>query len=466
MTNYAVLGTVGAVTLATLCVLHALVWRAERLRWSACFAGAYFIGAMVYAFDAQLQPLAGRPNPLGALLAAGAVLLLTFGTLDYVAMAPRSAARWRVIAAAAALLFVGAVAAGALSRPAAFALYASFFMAQAAWLWQAKGREPRSGHGLVLLALMLFPVCVAATLIGWIDVALLRYAIVLPIAVSGMTVLMTTQLRARRAALQELRRRRDAEEALRALNESLEQKVAQRTLELQDMVSALESFNRSVSHDLRGPLGGIAGVSRIASEALQRDDVPTAQRLLLAITAQAESSGQLVAALLSLARAGHADLDAQLVDLERLVADTVAQMSLADPMWAVPEVTLQTPLPVVRGDAGLLRQVYVNLIDNARKFTRHRETPRIEVGALSQHGERVFYVRDNGVGFDADGASRLFEPFRRLHGGRFTGHGVGLSIVKRIVERHGGRIWADARLGEGATFMFTLGPQPSNHALH
>jgi len=144
----------------------------------------------------------------------------------------------------------------------------------------------------------------------------------------------------------------------------------------------------------------------------------------------------------------------------------VAQMSLADPMWAVPEVTLQTPLPVVRGDAGLLRQVYVNLIDNARKFTRHRETPRIEVGALSQHGERVFYVRDNGVGFDADGASRLFEPFRRLHGGRFTGHGVGLSIVKRIVERHGGRIWADARLGEGATFMFTLGPQPSNHALH
>jgi hypothetical protein len=94
----------------------------------------------------------------------------------------------------------------------------------------------------------------------------------------------------------------------------------------------------------------------------------------------------------------------------------------------------------------------VNLLDNARKFTRHRESPRIEVGTADAAGERVFFVRDNGVGFDVEGAARLFEPFRRLHGGGFKGHGVGLSIVKRIVERHGGRLWADSRRGEGATF--------------
>jgi signal transduction histidine kinase len=246
---------------------------------------------------------------------------------------------------------------------------------------------------------------------------------------------------------------------LRALNESLEHKVAQRTRELEDVVSALESFNRSVSHDLRGPLGGIAGVSRLASEALGRGDTATAQRLLPAITAQAESSGQLVAALLSLARAGNAELDPQPVALERLVADAVAQMALAaDPASRFPEVTVQSPLPVVHGDEHLLKQVVVNLLDNARKFTRHCDAPRIEVGSsLDEQGQPVFFVRDNGIGFDAAAAGRLFEPFRRLHGGRYHGHGVGLSIVKRIVERHGGRVWADARLGEGATFRFTLG---------
>jgi signal transduction histidine kinase len=116
------------------------------------------------------------------------------------------------------------------------------------------------------------------------------------------------------------------------------------------------------------------------------------------------------------------------------------------------------PLPVVQADPVLVRQVYANLIGNAVKFARGAAAPHIEVGAQAGgDGAPVLFVRDNGVGFDTEQAQRLFQPFQRLHGSRFPGHGVGLSIVRRVVERHGGRIWAESRPGQGATFYFTLG---------
>ena len=119
-------------------------------------------------------------------------------------------------------------------------------------------------------------------------------------------------------------------------------------------------------------------------------------------------------------------------------------------------------LPAVTADPGLLRQVFVNLLGNALKFTRDAVAPQVEVGATSQHGQTVLYVRDNGVGFARESATRLFEPFQRLHGTHFQGSGVGLSIVKRIIERHGGRLWAESTPGEGSTFFFTLGPDPAS----
>ena len=115
-------------------------------------------------------------------------------------------------------------------------------------------------------------------------------------------------------------------------------------------------------------------------------------------------------------------------------------------------------LPVVVADPGLLRQVYVNLIGNALKFSAGAAAPRVDVGVAAERRPPVFFVRDNGVGFAAGDAVRLFEPFQRLHAGRFAGHGVGLSIVRRIVERHGGRVWAESSPGAGANFRFTLGP--------
>jgi signal transduction histidine kinase len=223
------------------------------------------------------------------------------------------------------------------------------------------------------------------------------------------------------------------------------------------MVEGLESFNRSISHDLRGPLGGIAGVSRLASEALARGDSGTAARLLPAITAQAESSAHLVNALLALARMDEAELTREPVPVEAVVQEALEQVRLAHQPEAGVQVQLQS-LPTVAADAGLLRQVYVNLVGNALKFTHGVPAPRVEIGALEAGGETVLYVRDNGVGFEAEQAERLFKPFARLHGRGYQGHGVGLSIVRRIVEHHGGRVWAESRPGEGAAFYFTLGP--------
>jgi signal transduction histidine kinase len=233
--------------------------------------------------------------------------------------------------------------------------------------------------------------------------------------------------------------------------------VAQRTAELHEVIAGLESFNRSVSHDLRGPLGGIAGVSRLAREALGRGDTDGAARYLEAIAAQAEASSQLVGSLLALARVSEVDLAPQPLDLDRFVRETLEQIRLAEPAGARLPVTLN-PLPRVHADPQLLRQVYLNLVGNALKFSREAASPQVELGACEQDGEQVLYVRDNGVGFDAERADGLFEPFRRLHGAqRFQGSGVGLSIVKRIVERHGGRVWAQSRPDAGATFFFSLG---------
>jgi signal transduction histidine kinase len=273
-----------------------------------------------------------------------------------------------------------------------------------------------------------------------------------------MTVMTTALLRAQRQAQRELAQRKAAQAELQQLNASLEDRVQHRTAELRDLVAGLESFNRSVSHDLRGPLGGIAGVSRLATEALERGDIASADRLCRAITAQAESSQRLVEALLVLARMEDAQVARQPVALGELVDEVVQQLRLSEPALAQPAVAIE-PLPVVQADPMLVRQVFANLIGNALKFSRSAAAPRVEVGAqLREDGSAVLYVRDNGVGFDPSQLHRLFQPFERLHGGRFPGHGVGLSIVRRVVERHGGRVWAEGAAGQGATFYFTLAP--------
>ncbi len=248
----------------------------------------------------------------------------------------------------------------------------------------------------------------------------------------------------------------EARSELQQLNASLEQQVEQRTAHLQEMVVGLESFNRNVSHDLRGSLGGIAGAARLADVALERGDAAIARRALPLIAEQAETSTRQMAALLALAQVGDARVQRREVDLRTLVEGVVQRLRTELTGQALPTIDVDE-LPTVNADPDMLQRVFANLIGNAIKFTRDAgESGRVEIGGVSLPGHVELYVRDNGIGFDATAVQTLFKPFSRLHGGQFEGHGVGLSIVRRAVERHGGRVWAEARPGQGATFRFSL----------
>jgi signal transduction histidine kinase len=448
----------GAVSLGTLAALYGVVWRSIRSRWSACFAAASLLMAAIYTFDRFTLPAGSAPHPIALSLALVASIFLVEGMTDYVGLPSAWRRLARVGAVAIGIALSLAVALGMAGRLATFAVYCIYLATVAAMATWAMAREPRSGHGLVLAAVALYPLLVGAAVAHWVPVPMLRYAMILPLAAIGTTLLTTGLLRAQRRADAALRHAERAEESLRAANESLEHRVAERTADLQEMVAALEGFNRSVSHDLRGPLGGIAGASRLVEQALQRGDIRAALRFVPAITQQAETSTQLVHALLTLARVGDAQYAPRRLALERLVREALQLLRLADQKLSAIPIEIITPLPEVEADPDLLRQVYVNLVGNAMKFSRQSSSPRIEIGTVARGSdERVFFVRDNGVGFDSSKAQQLFEPFQRLHSDCFHGHGVGLSIVKRIVQRHGGRVWAESAPGQGATFFFTLG---------
>lgn len=242
---------------------------------------------------------------------------------------------------------------------------------------------------------------------------------------------------------------------LQLANETLEQRVLQRTAELREVIDGLESFNRGVSHDLRGPLGGIASAARLAQEFIAQHDTDRALRFLQVIADQAETTRQLVDAMLALARASDTSLSREPVDMGALAAEVVASLQRLHGDAPLPVVI--EPLAIVDADRKLVRQVLVNLIGNALKFSAGAMPPLVRVGMDASGRTPVFFVRDNGVGFDAGRAPQLFKPFQRLHGAGFEGSGVGLSIVRKIVERHGGRVWADSTPGQGATFHFSLG---------
>jgi signal transduction histidine kinase len=192
-------------------------------------------------------------------------------------------------------------------------------------------------------------------------------------------------------------------------------------------------------------------------------DYAKANRFVQEIATQADISGRLVEALLALARTSDVSVDRKHLDMDALVRDVIDSLRQGRPAELQLPVSIEGRLGEVDADPELTRQVLVNLIDNALKFTRTVAQPRVAVGAVGGPGGSVFFVRDNGVGFDADKAThRLFKPFTRLHNSPFEGSGVGLSIVKRIIDRHGGKIWAESAVGRGATFYFSfseVGPE-------
>jgi len=243
---------------------------------------------------------------------------------------------------------------------------------------------------------------------------------------------------------------------LRLENAALERRVRENAAELEASNRELEAFTHSASHDLRSPLSIVAGYSALLVRTLG-PQIPAEQReWLLHIQQSAQRMSQLIDALMRLSQVSRQELSLQTIDVTALVRSIVDELRREQPQR---QLTVQLgDLPEAVADAPLLRQLFVNLLSNAFKFTRDVEQAVIEVDVEPAGEQRAFRVSDNGPGFDMTRASRLFDAFQRFHrADQFEGSGVGLSIVQRIVHRHGGRIWARAVPGQGASFYFTLG---------
>jgi PAS domain S-box-containing protein len=239
-------------------------------------------------------------------------------------------------------------------------------------------------------------------------------------------------------------------------NEDLNQQVRLRTLQLEEAYGSLEEFSYALSHDLRTPLRHIAGFAELLKEKVSAGDGQGSLPYCDTIIRAAVQMRDLIDGMLSFARLGRKGMKVQVVDMAALVEDVRATMAIDAGMKKL-RWRIQPGLPSVQGDQVLLREVWANLLDNAVKYASHREVIEIEVGWRALPDGTEFHVRDNGVGFQPEHAEQLFGMFQRLHSDpRFEGAGIGLALVRRIVEHHGGRIRADARPDEGATFYVFL----------
>jgi light-regulated signal transduction histidine kinase (bacteriophytochrome) len=254
---------------------------------------------------------------------------------------------------------------------------------------------------------------------------------------------------------QDITERKHYDQALKQLNEELEQRVKQRTHDLRVANRELESFAYSVSHDLRAPLRAIEGFSSL----LEKEYVPQfderGKDYFRRVRGGATRMGILIDDMLKLSKISRQEMHRELVDLSALVREAAEDLQGAEPERKVEWDT--APHVTAHGDQGLLRVVVQNLIGNAWKYSSKHATARIEFGVAEWNGRPAFFVRDNGDGFDMNHADKLFGAFQRLHSPiEFPGTGIGLATVKRIVHRHGGEVGAVGKTGAGATFYFTL----------
>ncbi|MDD5273951.1 MAG: PAS domain S-box protein [Methylovulum sp.] len=257
------------------------------------------------------------------------------------------------------------------------------------------------------------------------------------------------------ATARNITERKCAEAQLRKYNEHLEELVRERTGKLETANQDLEGFAYSVSHDLRVPLRAIDGFSRILLTRYENQLDDEGKRYLNVVRDNTKKMGQLIDDILAFSRMGRLGMSVSETDMESLVREVFEELT---PCFAGRGLTLDIkPLPPCQGDPAMLRQVWVNLLSNAIKFTRPKALALIEVGGRTEGAETLFYIKDNGAGFDMQYAEKLFGVFQRLHGvEEFEWTGIGLAIFKRIITRHGGRVWAEGKVDEGATFYISL----------
>jgi PAS domain S-box-containing protein len=249
--------------------------------------------------------------------------------------------------------------------------------------------------------------------------------------------------------------RRSAIERIKQLNTELEERVAERTLQLETANKELESFSYSVSHDLRAPLRAIDGFSKILIDDHKNSLDDEALRLLNIICANTEKMSQLIDDLLTFSRLSQQQVVKLPIDMKALVNEVIGEMTVLYPERNIRYFVHD--IPPANGDPNMIKQVLVNILSNAVKFTSPRELAEINIGFDKRNGSNIYYIKDNGVGFNMKYVDKLFGVFQRLHSNKeFDGTGVGLALCKKIVNRHNGNIWAESKLDEGSTFYFTL----------